>query len=112
MRVEVADRLIELEVEESFSLRIVSMQADGQIPNYESSMVKMFGSESLQRLQHLGTKIFGLYSNVWDRTSQHAPLGAAFTQGYVWSVPMTIAGGTSEIMRNIIATRGLGLPRG
>jgi len=112
LRHEVADRHIEIAVEENFSLRIVSMQGAGQIPNYESSMVKMFGSESLQRLQRLGTKVFGLYANVWDEASPYAPLRASFTHGYVWSVPMTIAGGTSEIQRNIIATRGLGLPRG
>ena len=44
LRGEVVDRLIEIEIEESMSLRIVSIQAAGQIPNYESSMVKMFGS--------------------------------------------------------------------
>jgi len=112
LRGEVVDRLIEIEIEESMSLRIVSIQAAGQIPNYESSMVKMFGSESLQRLQRVGTRAFGLYANIWDEESNYAPLRAMFTHGYVWSVPMTIAGGTSEIQRNIIATRGLGLPRG
>jgi len=112
LRGEVVDRLVEIEIEESMSLRIVSIQAAGQIPNYESSMVKMFGSESLQRLQRVGTRAFGLYANIWDEESNYAPLRAMFTHGYVWSVPMTIAGGTSEIQRNIIATRGLGLPRG
>ncbi len=112
LRLEAADRHIEIEVEEAMSLRIVSIQAAGQIPNYESSMVKMFGSESLQRLQRLGTRAFGLYSNLWDENDDHAPLRATFTHGYIWSIPMTIAGGTSEIQRNIIATRGLGLPRG
>ena len=112
LRGEVVDRLIEIEIEESMSLRIVSIQAAGQIPNYESSMVKMFGSESLQRLQRVGTRAFGLYANIWDEESDYAPLRAMFTHGYVWSVPMTIAGGTSELQRNIIATRGLGLPRG
>ncbi len=112
LRLEVVDRLIEVEVEEAMSLRIVSIQAAKQIPNYESSMVKMFGSESLQRLQRLGTKVFGLYSNIWDEDSPYAPLRASFTHGYIWSIAMTIAGGTSEIQRNIIATRGLGLPRG
>lgn len=87
------------------------MQAAGQIPNYEASMVKMFGSGALQRLQQNGTEAIGLCSQIWDAESEHPPLGASFTQGYVWSVPMTIAGGTSEIQRSIIATRGLGLRR-
>ena len=112
LRLEVADRFIEIEIEEAMSLRIVSIQTAHQIPNYESSMVKMFGSESLQRLQRVGTKVFGLYSNIWDEDSPHAPLRASFIHGYIWSIPMTIAGGTSEVQRNIIATRGLGLPRG
>ena len=81
-------------------------------PEYEASTAKMFISEAGQRLQRTGTKIFGLYSNVWDPASPHAAAKATFTQGYVTSVPATIAAGSSEIQRNIIATRGLGLPRG
>ena len=54
---------------------------------------------------------FGLYSNLWDEDDPRAPMSARATRSYVFSVPSTIAGGTSEIQRNIIATRGLGLPR-
>ena len=65
-----------------------------------------------EQLARTGTKIFGLYSNVWTEDSPHAPVKAKFTHSYVTSVSSTIAAGTSEIQRNIIATRGLGLPRG
>jgi len=112
LRNELAERYLETEVGSNFSFRIISMQNRGLIPNYEASTAKMFISESGQRLQRTGTKIFGLYSNVWDPASPHAPAKATFTQGYVTSVPATIAAGSSEIQRNIIATRGLGLPRG
>lgn len=96
----------------NFSFRIISMQNRGMIPNYEASTAKMFISEAGQRLQRTGTRVFGLYANVWDSDSNHAPMGASFTHGYVTSIPATIAAGSSEIQRNIIATRGLGLPRG
>jgi alkylation response protein AidB-like acyl-CoA dehydrogenase len=72
----------------------------------------MFMSELGQRTARTGTKVFGLYANIWDEKDERAPMNARFTQTYVSSVPSTIAGGTSEIQRNIIATRGLGLPRG
>ncbi len=112
LRLEVADRYVESEVGSNFSFRIISMQNRGLIPNYEASMAKMFISEARQRLARTGTKLFGLYSNLWDPGDPHAPARASFTQDYVTSVPATIAAGSSEIQRNIIATRGLGLPRG
>ncbi len=111
-RHEVAERYIETEVGFNFSFRIISMQNAGQIPNHEASIAKMFISESRQRLARTGTRAFGLYSNLWDVESEHAPAKAAFTHRYITTLPGTIGAGTSEIQRNIIATRGLGLPRG
>jgi len=109
---EVADRFIESEVMFNFSFRIVSMQGRGLIPNYEASTSKLFNSELSQRLANTGVKAFGLYSNLWDESDDRSVLRASFTKSYVSSVSATIAAGTSEIQRNIIATRGLGLPRG
>ncbi|HJM89678.1 MAG TPA: acyl-CoA dehydrogenase family protein [Dehalococcoidia bacterium] len=108
----IADRYIETEVQFNFSLRIISMQAAGQIPNYEASTSKLFNSELNQALARTGISTFGLHGNLWDDESGRAPLNGRFTQSYVGSISSTIAGGTSEIQRNIIATRGLGLPRG
>ena len=110
VRHEIADRFLETAVAQNFSLRILSIQNAGVIPNYEASMTKLFISECNQLLAQTGTRIFGLYSNIWD-ASERAPLNGGFTRHYVLTVPDTIEGGTSEIQRNIIATRGLGLPR-
>ncbi len=112
LRHELAQNFIETDVQYNFSFRIISMQSAGQIPNYEASTAKLFASELRQRLARTGTKVFGLYSNIWDDKNEWAPLNAQFTRSYVGTVPATIAAGSSEIQRNIIATRGLGLPRG
>jgi alkylation response protein AidB-like acyl-CoA dehydrogenase len=112
MRQAIADRYIESEVMFNFSARIISMQSHDLIPNYEASVSKLFGSELNQRLALTGTRLFGLYGAIWDRTDPRAPLRAELTHDYIFSIPSTIGAGTSEIQRNIIATRGLGLPRG
>ena len=110
-RAAIADLAVETEVMFNFSFRIVTMQANGMIPNYEASTAKLFNSELAQDLARIGMRVFGLYSNLWDPDDPRAPLRAQFTQRYVHTVVFTIFGGSSEIQRNIIATRGLGLPR-
>ena len=111
MRAELADRHIETEVGYNFSFRIISMQNRGLLPNYEASTAKLFISEIGQAVARTGVHAFGLYSNLWDEEDERAPAHALFTPRYVLDVPRTIAAGSSEIQRNIIATRGRGLPR-
>ncbi|MDZ7726876.1 MAG: acyl-CoA dehydrogenase family protein [Dehalococcoidia bacterium] len=104
-----AERWIEVGTATLLAYRIISMQAQGQIPNSEASIAKLFNTELSQRVARTGAQMLGMWGMVNDAK---APMGGETAQSYVGSVSMTIAGGTSEIQRNIIATRGLGLPRG
>jgi alkylation response protein AidB-like acyl-CoA dehydrogenase len=106
----IADLWLSLEVTRLLSYRVVSMQSKGLVPNYEASIIKVFNSEYAQRQARVGMSIMGLYGGLWEG-SPHAKLKARFSKSYVTSVGGAIAGGTSEIQRNIIAQRGLGLPR-
>jgi alkylation response protein AidB-like acyl-CoA dehydrogenase len=111
LRLEFADRWIEAAVAKFLSYRVVTMQARGEIPNYEASMTKLYASELGQRIAALGMHMLGLGGQLLERKGPHARMGGRMGTGYVAAVSSTIAGGTSEIQRNIIATRGLGLPR-
>jgi alkylation response protein AidB-like acyl-CoA dehydrogenase len=105
-----ADRWIEANVARLMSYRVISMQNAGLIPNHEASMCKLFTSEMGLRIAALGVKLTGLYAMVAGGVPQYATAGR-YGFGYVNAVSSTIAGGTSEIQRNIMAQRGLGLPR-
>ncbi len=107
-RMQWADRWIETTVARQLAYRIISMQAAGQIPNAEASIAKLFNTELSQRIARTELKMLGPWGGISD---ERAPLDGLAAHGYLFSVAMTIAGGTSEIQRNIIATRGLGLPR-
>ncbi len=109
LRHEIAQRYIEIEVLYLLGMRTVSMQAAGEVPNYEASVSLLFGSEVHQRLARTGVNAFGPYGNIWQRDG--APLEGLFTHDYMDASPHTVLSGTSEIQRNVIATRGLGLPR-
>ncbi len=108
-----AEALIEIHVARNLSLRVVSMQARRQIPNYEASIVKLFASELEQRMATAAFHMTGLFSGLVSRhESPWEPLMGRIGRFQLHSVAATIGGGTSEVQRNIIATRGLGLPRG
>lgn len=112
LRQQIAQRWVEAEVLYGFSAQIISIQKAGGVPNHEASVSKVFGSELAQAIARTGASAYGLYSTLWDADDPRAPLEGFFAQAYVESISRTIASGTSEIQRNVIATRGLGLPRG
>ncbi len=106
----IADLWIDLDMARLLSYRVVSMQARGLVPNYEASIIKVFNSEYVQRQARVGMSIMGQYGGLWGE-GPWAKLRGRFAKSYVATVGSAIAGGTSEIQRNIIAQRGLGLPR-
>ncbi len=111
VRSDLAERYIETEASMMLSYRLVTMQAKGLIPNYEASATKLYSMELNQRIANTGLKLLGLYGQL-ARGSKWAPMKGRLEFTYLRSVANTIEGGTSEIQRNIVATRGLGLPRG
>jgi alkylation response protein AidB-like acyl-CoA dehydrogenase len=106
-----ADRYIECEVARLMAYNVAWMQGEGLVPNKEASMSKVFGSETLQRVTIAGMEILGLYGAL-DRNDAWAPLRGRIQEHWMTSFSHKIAAGTSEVQRNIIASRGLGLPRG
>ncbi|HEY7294572.1 MAG TPA: acyl-CoA dehydrogenase family protein [Dehalococcoidia bacterium] len=111
LRLRLADRAVELAVGTQLAYRIPWLQAQGKIPNHEASMAKLYGSELTQRIAHTGLQLLGAYGGL-KPGSRWAQLHGRLADAYETAVSATIAAGTSEIQRGIIATRGLGLPRG
>lgn len=110
LRLKIADRYIETETGRNLSYRIASIQQAGKVPNYEASIAKVFFSELGVRLAYTGFQVLQLYGQVREE-DKYAKMRSRFGLGTQTYLTTTLGGGTSEIQRNIIATRGLGLPR-
>ncbi len=111
VRYRLAEIGVEIEAGQNLCYNVASLQQAGKIPNYEASIAKLYSSELGQRLARTGWDLLGLYGQLHPH-SKYAYLRGRIERYCQVSVAETIAGGTSEIMRAIIAIRGLGLPRG
>ncbi|MCL6645524.1 MAG: acyl-CoA dehydrogenase [Dehalococcoidia bacterium] len=105
-----AELKIEFEVGRLLAYRVAWLQSQGLVPNAEASISKLYGTELQQRFSHAAMSVLGL-AGALSRGSKWAPLRGAIERYYLAAVSYTIAAGTSEVQRNIIAMRGLGLPR-
>jgi alkylation response protein AidB-like acyl-CoA dehydrogenase len=90
--------------------QVTEMMRRGQ-PGPEGSYLKLLWSEMDMRMKELGIELEGPYA-VIDRGSPQAVDGGRWQYEYLWSRAASIYAGTSEVQRNIIAQRVLGLPRG
>jgi alkylation response protein AidB-like acyl-CoA dehydrogenase len=111
---QVAERIgrmaTEAEVARLLSLRLGWMAAKGEMPGVEGSMTKLFRSEADQRHHRDALDVLGA-EGLLSPHAPGAPAGGRFEFGYRASVVETIYGGSSEIMREMIAEGRLGLPR-
>jgi alkylation response protein AidB-like acyl-CoA dehydrogenase len=110
VRQRVAQTAIEVEILRLNSLRSLSRLAQGEKPGPESSTMKLYRSELEHRLCALGNSLTGPYGQL-QRGDEHAVDGGRWGYRQVAAFGGTIAAGTSEIQRNIISERVLGLPR-
>jgi alkylation response protein AidB-like acyl-CoA dehydrogenase len=101
---------IEAEVARLLGMRTAWVAASGALPGTEGSAAKLFSAESAQRQHWDLLDILGAEA-VLRREAGDAPLNAAVDEAFRRGVVGTIYGGSTEIMREIVAERVLGLPR-
>jgi alkylation response protein AidB-like acyl-CoA dehydrogenase len=105
-----AEHRIELEVGRWLAYRVAWLQDRGEMPNQEASQSKTFATEIAQRFANTAVNALGLGGGL-TQFSLRAPVEGRHNFMYLLTAHWTISAGTSEIQRNIIAQRGLGLPR-
>ncbi|MCH8192027.1 MAG: acyl-CoA dehydrogenase family protein [Chloroflexi bacterium] len=109
VRYRLANTAIEVAVGRNLSYRVLWMQDQGMVPNMEASIAKMFSVDVSATLAGRSIEIMGLFGQLGEG-SRWSPMKGGPMRGYL-ATACKVGGGSQEIMKNIIAQRGLGLPR-
>ncbi|TET26233.1 MAG: acyl-CoA dehydrogenase [Dehalococcoidia bacterium] len=109
VRAKLAQLKIELEVGRLHMYRVALVMDEGRAPNWESSMAKAYGTAFEQRLASTAIEILGLYGQLAPK-SKRVPIKGMAYHSYLSSKGYSLQAGTSEILKNILALRKLGLP--
>jgi alkylation response protein AidB-like acyl-CoA dehydrogenase len=108
VRQQLADILIRHSVNRYTNLRAMAKLRAGQLPGPELSTLKLAMTSNMQRMSSLLTSLLGP-----RLTADTGEWGTYAWAAFVLSVPgLRVAGGTDEVLRNIIGERVLGLPKG
>ena len=110
LRHRIADLETEYQTGRLLCYRAAWLHSQGANVTRATSIAWLFGAEVAKRMAYLAIQVVGLRGQLTPG-SKHARLHGKAERALLYSIPLTIAGGTSEVQRNIIATRGLGLPR-
>jgi alkylation response protein AidB-like acyl-CoA dehydrogenase len=109
VRSSVAWLVTRLEVSRMLQRRVVSEACKGGVPTVESSQYKLYMTEFGKRVADAALDLLGAEGQLAPG-QEGAPLNGRFERSYRYTVVDTIGGGASEVQKNIIARRGLGLP--
>jgi alkylation response protein AidB-like acyl-CoA dehydrogenase len=106
-----AQSFVELRVLRLHNWRTLSRLAKGIEPGPESSWIKLAWTDMTQHMAETALGLCGPAAPLW-RGARAVPDEGKWQRQWLWSKAASIAGGTSEVQRNIVAERILGLPRG
>ena len=109
VRRKLAQLKVEFDVGRLLTYRVALVIDEGHAPNIEASMAKMYSTAFEQRLARTAMDILGPAGLLMEG-SKHVPINGLGADSYLASKGYSLQAGTSEILKNIIAQRGLGLP--
>ena len=111
VRHKLAQMAIEINVGRAYSYSVLWNQIKGGLVMAAplAAAAKILATEMVQRFTFNACQIIGLYAQV--KESRWAPLKGRYEKEYQQCLGLSMAGGTSEIMKNLICAMGLGLPR-
>ena len=109
LREKIADWFVQAQGLKYTRYRTLTALSRGQVPGPENSIGKVVGAALMQDMANTAVDLEDQFGIINDPAM--APLGAAFQQALMSAPGLRIAGGTDEILRNIIAERVLGLPQ-
>jgi len=109
IRHKLAQLQIEFDVGRLLTYRVALVIDEGRAPNWEAAMAKAYCTAFEQHLANTATEILGLYGQLVAE-SKWAPILGMAAHSYLGSKGYSLQAGTSEVLRNIVALRGLGLP--
>ncbi|MCB1695591.1 MAG: acyl-CoA dehydrogenase family protein [Pseudomonadales bacterium] len=110
LRQQVAQFATELEVARLLGVKFVTAAVAGKTPTYEASAYKLYATELSRRVANVTMDIVGAGGQLALGTEE-APLKGRAESCYTYTVIDTIGGGSSEVQKNIISKRKLGLPK-
>jgi alkylation response protein AidB-like acyl-CoA dehydrogenase len=109
-RQRIAQLGIEAETMRLNAYRGLTKTMQSGIPGPEGSLGKWQWADINQGIAELALEIEGAYATL-DRGAEHVPVNGAWQYGFLRSRANSIEGGTTDILKNIIAERVLGLPK-
>ena len=111
IRQQLAQLAIDTKALQVTRLRGLTRRLRGEPPGPEGSILKLFGSELAGRIADFSCTLLGPYATL-EAATETLPDAPRWAHRVLGARQYTIAGGTSEIQRNIIGERVLGLPKG
>jgi hypothetical protein len=111
IRNKLAQLQIEFEVGRLLVYRVALVMDEGRAPNWEAAMSKAYCTAFEQRLANTAIEILGPRGQL-VAGSKYCPIRGLASRSYLGSKGYSLQGGTTEILKNILASRGLGLPSG